>query len=119
MRCRWRNSGPTLHACKYRGPFFEAGLDLELDVDFEVYVGVELDDLAVPEEVQLVFYIRKIEIKQSWVGATLFEIDFWSCVELFELDFQADVGVKLDGLALPGEVKLDFLYRKSSSKKSS
>ena len=52
---------------------------MELDVDFEVYVGVELDDLAVPEEVQLVFYIRKIEIKQSWVGATLFEIDFLSC----------------------------------------
>ena len=46
-----------------------------------------MDDLAVPEEVQLVFYIRKIEIKQSWVGATLFEIDFWSCMELFELDF--------------------------------
>ena len=34
-------------------------------------------------------------------------------------DFQVDVGVELDGLALPGEVKLDFLYRKSSSKKSS
>ena len=30
-------------------------------------------------------------------------------------DFQVDVGVELDGLALPGEVKLDFLYRKSSS----
>ena len=25
------------------------------------------------------------------------------------------VGVELDGLALPGEVKLDLLYRKSSS----
>ena len=45
-----------------RGPFFEAGLDLELD-----------------------------------------------------FDFQADVGMELDGLALPGEVKLDLLYRKSSS----
>ena len=32
-----------------------------------------------------------------------------------DFDFQADVGVELDGLALPGEVKLDFLYRKSSS----
>ena len=34
-----------------------------------------------------------------------------------ELDdnFQMDDGVELDGLALPGEVKLDFLYRKSSS----
>ena len=30
-------------------------------------------------------------------------------------DFQVDVGVELDGLALPGEVKLDFLCRKSSS----
>ena len=26
---------------------------MELDFDFEVYVGVELDDLALPEEVQL------------------------------------------------------------------
>ena len=68
--------GPNPAWMLHWGPFFE---DLDFDVDFEVHVGVQLDDLAVPEEVQLVFYIRKIEIKQSWVGATLFEIDFWSC----------------------------------------
>ncbi len=33
-------------------------------------------------------------------------------------DFQADVGVELYGLALPGEVKLDFLYIKIELKQS-
>ena len=28
----------------------------------------------------------------------------------FNDDFQVNVGVELDGLALPGEVKLDFSY---------
>ena len=37
------------------GRFSKLGLDLELDDDFQVDVGVELDDLALPEEVQLVF----------------------------------------------------------------
>ena len=40
---------------------------------------------------------------------TSFEVD---------VDFQADVGVMLDGLAVREEVKLDFLYRKNEPKKS-
>ena len=35
-----------------RGLFFEAGLDLELDFDFQDDVGVELDGLSLPGEVK-------------------------------------------------------------------
>ena len=38
----------------------------------------------------------------------------WSSMTIF----QADVGVELDDLALPGEVKLDFLYIKIELKQS-
>ena len=38
------------------GPFIK---DLEVDDDSVVDVGVELDDLALPEEVQLTFTYRK------------------------------------------------------------
>ena len=48
-----------------RGPFFEAGLDLELDFDFQVDVGVEMDDLALPGEVELDFLYRKSSSKKS------------------------------------------------------
>ena len=36
-----------------RGLFFEAGLDLEVDFDFQADVGVELDGLVLPGEVKL------------------------------------------------------------------
>ena len=49
----------------YRGLFFEAGLDLELDFDFQVDVGVEMDDLALPGEVKLDFLYRKSSSKKS------------------------------------------------------
>ena len=46
------------------GPFFEAWLDLEVDFDFQVDVGVEMDDLALPEEVKLDFLYRKSSSKK-------------------------------------------------------
>ena len=53
---------------------------MELDDDFQVDVGVELDDLALPEEVQLIFYIWEMHSKKSSSWATLFGLDL-------ELDF--------------------------------
>ena len=38
------------------GPFIK---DLEVDDNFEVNEGMEVDDLALPEEVQLIFTYRK------------------------------------------------------------
>ena len=38
---------------KSEGRFSKLGLDLELDDDFQVDVGVELDGLALPGEVKL------------------------------------------------------------------
>ena len=41
------------------GRFSKLGLDLELDDDFQVDVGVELDGLALPGEVNLVFLYKE------------------------------------------------------------
>ena len=41
--------------CSSEGRFSKLGLDLELDDDFQVDVGVELDGLALPGEVKLDF----------------------------------------------------------------
>ena len=53
---------------------------MELDDDFQVDVGVELDGLALPGEVKLDFLYIKIELKQSISWAALFGLDL-------ELDF--------------------------------
>ena len=49
--------------------------DLEVDDDFEVNEGMEVDDLALPEEVQLIFLYRKKSLNQAAILLIKFEFN--------------------------------------------